>query len=84
MLLTPSVPWPDARLSDGDLRQLSGEAGRFTLLANIHDLDSISVPVARDRDGAIRSVMLNALSAPLPDLLDWAQKLELTDMSRQA
>lgn len=76
ILLTPSVPWPDVRKSDGDPRRLSGEAGRFTVLANIHDLDSLSVPVARDRDGAVRSVMLNALSVPLSVLLDWARFLE--------
>jgi len=76
ILLTPSVPWPDVRNRDGTPRELSGEAGRFAILSNIYDLDSISVPVERDGGSHIRSVMLHALSVPLSDLLDEARKLE--------
>jgi len=81
ILLTPSVPWPDVRNRDGAPRELSGEAGRFAVLANVHDLDSISVPVGHDGRGHVGSVMLHALSVPLWVLLDEACGLERPDLA---
>ena len=76
LLLTPSVPWPDMRNGSASPQDLSASAGRFTVLANIYDLDSVSLPLLRE-DGMIRSVMLTALGISLATLLGCARQLEL-------
>ncbi|KQU86428.1 hypothetical protein ASD00_31575 [Ensifer sp. Root31] len=75
LLLTPSVPLPDARIGTASPQDLSGETGRFTILANIYDLDSLSLPLLREAEGT-RSVMLTGLGISLATLLDCAHGLE--------
>ncbi|WDZ81465.1 amidase family protein (plasmid) [Ensifer adhaerens] len=78
MLLTPSVPWPDIRKDAGAPRALSAEGGRFTVLSNIYDLDSLSVPTEQGPEGWTRSVMLQGLTVPLSRLLASAEIAELS------
>lgn len=77
LLLTPSVPSPDALVDAAPPQDLSTSAGRFTILANIYDLDSVSLPFLREEEGT-RSVMLTALGISLPTLLACACRLEST------
>ncbi|PSJ56850.1 amidase family protein [Pseudaminobacter soli (ex Li et al. 2025)] len=76
MLLVPSVPWPDSHKNSASFQDLSAEAGRFGIIANIYDFDSFSVPVERDQTGRVLSVMLLALSSPLSQLLECALHVE--------
>lgn len=75
LLLTPSVPFPDVRIGTASPQALSAEAGRFTVLANIYDLDSLSLPLVKEAEGT-RSVMLTGLGLSLAALLDCAHGLE--------
>jgi Asp-tRNA(Asn)/Glu-tRNA(Gln) amidotransferase A subunit family amidase len=77
ILLTPSIPSPDIRSDAGAPRTLSAEGGRFTVLSNIYDLDSLSVPVERGPDGWPRSTMLQGLTVPLSRLLTTASIVDL-------
>ncbi|NEI72068.1 hypothetical protein GR212_21010 [Rhizobium lusitanum] len=77
ILLTPSIPWPDIRSDAGPPRALSAEGGRFTVLSNIYDLDSLSVPAEREPGGWARSVMLQGLTVPLSRLLTTASIVDL-------
>ena len=76
LLLTPSVPLPDARIGTASPHDLSGETGRFTILANIYDLDSLSLPLLREAEG-VRSVMLTGLGISLATLLGCGRRLEV-------
>ncbi|WP_457584801.1 amidase family protein [Ensifer canadensis] len=77
LLLTPSVPLPDTRICTASPQDLSGETGRFTILANIYDLDSLSLPLLREAEGT-RSVMLTGLGISLATLLGCAHGLEVS------
>lgn len=77
ILLTPAIPWPDMRRDVGVARALSAEGGRFTALANIYDLDSLTLPVEQGPTGWARSVMMQGLTIPLSRLLALASAIEL-------
>jgi len=77
LFLTPSVPFPDARIGTASPQDLSGETGRFTILANIFDLDSLSLPLLREAEET-RSVMLTGLGISLATLLGCARRLEVS------
>lgn len=78
LLLTPSLPSPDARNGAASPQDLSATAGRFTILANIYDLDSVSLPLLREEAGT-RSVMLTGLGISLATLLACARQLEMSN-----
>lgn len=77
ILLTPSVPRPDILKDAGTPRELSSIGGRFAAVANIYDLDSITVPSEQAPGGWPRSVMLHGLTVPLSRLLHCARLLDL-------
>ncbi|UDF32652.1 UNVERIFIED_ORG: hypothetical protein LHK14_26405 (plasmid) [Roseateles sp. XES5] len=76
LLLTPSVPLPDARIGTASSQDLAAETGRFTVLANIYDLDSLSLPLMQEAEGT-RSVMLTGLGISLATLLGCGRRLEM-------